>query len=135
MSVAKPTPSGIGTSRHYLEGGVRAGPAMSDFDPKLQTDRRSFALVLSVVTLMLFGPLMYAGFGMFFPSQGTSYVEISFSQLVNDADAGHVHDMRINGMEIDGTFSDGRHFQVDAPADPALIQNLYNKGILITKQP
>ncbi len=106
---------------------------MSYVDPKLQANRRSFALVLGVVTLLLFGPLLYAGFGMFFPSKGVSYVEIPFSQLANDVDAGRVREIRIKGTEIDGTFNDGLHLQADAPDDPALIQRLYNKGALITK--
>jgi cell division protease FtsH len=106
---------------------------MTDIDPKLNAKRRIFALVVGIVTLLMFGPLLYAGFGMFFPSQGASYVEIPFSQLVNDVDAGRVRDVQIKGTEIDGAYNDGHHFQADAPNDPALIQGLYNKGVLITK--
>jgi cell division protease FtsH len=108
---------------------------MSDIDPKLKANRRIFALVVGIVTLLLFGLLIYAGFGMFFLSHSGPFVEISFSQLVNDVDAGRVHDIEIKGAEIDGAYNDGHRFQADAPADPALIQGLYNKGVLITKQP
>jgi cell division protease FtsH len=85
--------------------------------------------------LLLFWPFLHAGFGQFLPSQKTSYVEISFSELVTDVDAGRVHDMQIKGAEIYSAFTDGRRFQADAPADPALIKGLYNKGVSITKQP
>lgn len=107
---------------------------MSYVEPKLKSNRRIFALILGIATLLLLGPFLYEGFGMFFPSRGVSYVEIPFSQLVNDVDAGRVHDAQIRGREIGGAFNDGRRFQADAPDDPALIQRLYNKGILITKQ-
>jgi cell division protease FtsH len=62
-------------------------------------------------------------------------VEISFSQLIDDVDAGRVHDMRIKGTEIYGTFNGGHNFQTDVPTDPTLIQRLYNKGASITTQP
>jgi cell division protease FtsH len=51
--------------------------------------------------------------------------------LVNDVD----YPGRIKGTEIYGTYNDGHTFQTDVPADPALIQVLYGKGVLITKQP
>jgi hypothetical protein len=58
------------------------------------------------------------------------------AQLVTDVEySGRVHDIRIKGAEIYGTYSDGHTCQTDAPADPASIQQLYNKSILIAKQP
>jgi cell division protease FtsH len=106
---------------------------MSYVDRKLKANRLIFVLVISIVTLLLFGPFLYAVIGKFLPSQKTSSVEISFSQLVTDVDAGRVHDMQIKGTEIYGSFNDGRHFQTDTPTDPASIQGLYNKAVSITK--
>jgi cell division protease FtsH len=114
---------------------VGKGPVMSYVDPKLKANRVTFVLVISIVTLLLFGPPLYAIVGQSLPSRNASYVEIPFSQLVNDVDAGRVRDMQIKEAEIYGTFSDGHHFQTDVPADPALIQGLYNKGVSITKLP
>ena len=111
---------------------------MSEVDPKLKANRRIFVLVISIVTLLLYGPPVYGIIGQFLPARSApygSYVEISFSQLVNDVEAGRVHEIIIKGTEIDGTYNDGHHFQVDAPDDPAQLQRLYNKGVLITKQP
>jgi ATP-dependent Zn protease len=99
----------------------------------LKTNRIIFVLVISIVTLLLFAPFLHAVIGQFLASQKTSSVEISFSQLVNDVDAGRVHDMQIKRAKIYGAFNDGRHFEADAPADPALIQVLYNKGVSITE--
>jgi FtsH Extracellular len=107
---------------------------MSYVDPKLKANRRIFVGVATVAALSL-AAYFYAGLGMFLPRQKTSYVEISFSQLVNDVDAGRVHDILIRSKEIDGTYNDGHKFQTDVPADPALLQRLYDKGVLITKQP
>lgn len=55
--------------------------------------------------------------------------------MIDDVDAGRVHDMRIKGTEIYGTFNGGHNFQTDVPTDPTLIQRLYNKGASITTQP
>jgi ATP-dependent Zn protease len=106
---------------------------MSYVDPKLKANRVIFVVVISIVTLLLFGPFLYAVVGQFLPSRHAPSVEISFSQLVNDVDARRVHDMQIKGTEIYGTYNDGHHFQTNVPADPALIQSLYNKGVSITK--
>jgi cell division protease FtsH len=111
---------------------------MSEIDRKLKANRRLFVLVISIVTLLLYGPPVYGIIGQFLPNRSTSYgphVEISFSQLVTDVDTGHVRDIIIKRTEIDGTYNDGHHFQADMPDDPALLQRLYNKGVLITKQP
>jgi len=80
---------------------------MSEVDPKLKANRRIFVLVISVVTLLLFEPPVYAIIGQFLPARSASYVEISFSQLVNDVDAGRVHDVLIKGTEIGGAYNDG----------------------------
>jgi hypothetical protein len=114
---------------------VGKGPMMSEVDPKLKANRRIFVLVISVVTLLLFGPPVCAIIGQFLPARSASYVEISFFQLVNDVDAGRVHDILIKGTEIGGAYNDGDHFQGDAPDDQALLQRLYNKGALIARRP
>jgi cell division protease FtsH len=108
---------------------------MSSIDSELRTNRRIFVLVISIVTLLLCGPILFAVFDRFIPSPNASSVEISFSQLVNDMDIGRVHDIRIKGTEIYGTYTDGHTFQADAPDDPTLIQPLYTKGVSITRQP
>ena len=50
--------------------------------------------------------------------QRTSSQDISFSQLLNEVDAGKVRDVLIQGPDIHGTFTDGRAFQTYAPNDP-----------------
>jgi cell division protease FtsH len=65
-------------------------------------------------------------------TQHTNSDEISFSQLLNEVEQGHVHDVLIQGPEIHGTFADGHSFQAYVPSDPTLIERLYGKGVSIT---
>lgn len=58
--------------------------------------------------------------------------DISFSQLLSEADQGRVRDLLIQGPEMQGTFTDGRRFQTYAPSDTSLLQHLYDKGVSIT---
>jgi cell division protease FtsH len=67
--------------------------------------------------------------------QRTLSEDISFSQLLTEADSGHVHDVLIQGPRIHGTLADGRTFQTYAPDDPTLIQRLYGKGVTIAAKP
>jgi cell division protease FtsH len=73
------------------------------------------------------------GFWIFF-AQNAHSESISFSQLLQDADRGQVHDVLIQGASISGTFSDGRSFDTYVPDDPTLVQHLYAKGVSITAQ-
>jgi ATP-dependent Zn protease len=89
---------------------------------------RNFALWIIIVLLLL-------ALFQLFQAQGprTQSQEISFSQLLNETDQGHVRDVVIQGPEIHGTFTDGRSFQTYAPtSDPGLVQRLYGKGVQIT---
>ena len=100
----------------------------------LRTNRRIFVPITGIFLLLLLGLFLLAGLGIFqSPSRKT--LEISFSQLIDDVDAGRVHDIRINGTEVYGTFNNGANFQTYVPTDPTLIQRLNNKGVSITTQP
>jgi len=102
----------------------------------MKVGRQIVLLVAVIVTVILLAALLFAGLTLFQnPGRQTAVREISFSELLNDIDAGQVHDILIRGREISGTFNDGRKFQTYAPSDPALVQRLYNKGVPITTQP
>ena len=58
---------------------------------------------------------------------------ISSSQLLSEADQGHVRDLLIQGSEMRGTLTNGRRFQTYAPSD-TLLQHLYDKGVAITSR-
>src|ERR1700710_212831 len=96
----------------------------------MNANLRNFALWVIIVLLLL------ALFTLFQnPGQRTTSSDISFSQLLNEVDAGRVRDVLIQGPEIHGTFTDGRVFQTYAPSDPSLVQRLYGKGVAITARP
>ena len=91
---------------------------------------RNFALWVIIVLLLL------ALFTLFQnPSERTFAVDISFSQFLNEVDAGRVRDVRIQGSEVLGTFTDGRRFLTHVLNEPALTSRLQSKGVAITVRP
>ena len=96
----------------------------------MNANLRNFALWVIIVLLLL------ALFTLFQnPSQRTASQDISFSQLLNEVDQGRVREVKIQGPDIRGSFTDGRSFQTYAPNDPTLVQRLYGKGVSITAAP
>ena len=97
----------------------------------MNANLRNFALWVIIVLLLL------ALFTLFqSPGQRNAALDISFSQLLTEVDAGRVKDVLIQGPEIHGTFTEGRgSFQTYAPSDPSLVQRLYGKGVQITARP
>jgi len=96
----------------------------------MNANLRNFALWVIIVLLLL------ALFTVFQnPGQRSVSQDISFSQLLNDVDAGKVRDVVIQGPEIHGTYTDGRGFNTYAPNDPTLVQRLYSKQVTITARP
>jgi cell division protease FtsH len=61
--------------------------------------------------------------------------DIPFSELLKEADRGRVHDVLIEGFQIQGNFKDGTFFQSYAADDPTFLQRLYSKGAVITAGP
>jgi cell division protease FtsH len=69
------------------------------------------------------------------PGQRISSQDMSFSQLLNEVDQGHVREVTIAGNEITGHFTANRAFASYAPNDPTLVQTLYKKNVAITAKP
>jgi cell division protease FtsH len=92
---------------------------------------RNFALWVIIVLLLL------ALFTLF-QNPGPRVVgqNISYSQLLNEVDAGRVRDVSIQGSEVRGTFTDGRIFWTHIlPNDSTLMPRLQSKGVIISIQP
>jgi cell division protease FtsH len=88
-----------------------------------------------LLVLMLF-MLGFAALTLFsIPGQRVASREISFSELLHDADEGKVRDIAIQGRDIQGTYLDGHRFQTFAPDDLSWIDRLRDKGVVITRQP
>ena len=96
----------------------------------MNANLRNFAVWVVIVLLVL------ALFSLFQnPGQKPPANDVSFSQLLNEVEAGRVREVLIQGNEISGQFTDGRQFQTYAPNDPSLVQRLYGKGVSITARP
>src|SRR5271166_2991974 len=86
----------------------------------MNANYRNFALWVIIFLLVLALVTLFQSPGQKAPSS-----EITFSQLLSDADAGNVRDVTIAGPEISGHMKDGRSFQTYAPSDPTLVQTLF----------
>ncbi len=96
----------------------------------MNANYRNFALWVIIFLLVLALVTLFQSPGQKAPSS-----EITFSQLLSDADAGNIRDVTIAGPEISGHMKDGRSFQTYAPSDPSLVQTLYKKDVTITAKP
>ena len=96
----------------------------------MNANYRNFALWVIIFLLVLALVTLFQS-----PGQKTPSSEITFSQLLSDADAGNVRDVTIAGPEISGHMKDGRTFQTYSPNDPGLVQMLYKKDVTITAKP
>ena len=80
---------------------------------------RNFALWVIIFLLVVALVLLFQN-----PGQRSQTQDITFSQLLNEVDAGRVREVTIAGAEITGHYNDSRAFSTDAPNDPALVENL-----------
>jgi cell division protease FtsH len=91
---------------------------------------RNFALWVIIFLLVVALVMLFQNPGQRPPTQ-----DITFSQLLNEVDQGHVREVTISGNEITGHFTDNRAFSTYAPNDPTLVQNLYKKNVSISAKP
>jgi cell division protease FtsH len=97
----------------------------------MNTNLRNFALWVIIVLLLL------ALFTLFqSPSQHSGTSDISYSQFLNEVDAGHVRDVTIQGHDIRGSYTEARgSFQTYMPDDNELIDRLNRNKVQITAKP
>ncbi|HYP57110.1 MAG TPA: ATP-dependent zinc metalloprotease FtsH [Beijerinckia sp.] len=91
---------------------------------------RNFALWVIIILLVVALVMLFQN-----PGQRTASQDITFSQLLNEVDQGHVREVTIAGNEIAGHFTDNRAFSTYAPNDPSLVQMLYKKNVSISAKP
>jgi cell division protease FtsH len=91
---------------------------------------RNFALWVIIILLVVALVMLFQNPGQRAPTQ-----DITFSQLLNEVDQGHVREVTIAGSEITGHFTDNRAFATYAPNDPTLVQSLYKKNVSISAKP
>ncbi|MGO8740290.1 ATP-dependent zinc metalloprotease FtsH [Rhodoblastus sp.] len=91
---------------------------------------RNFALWVIIVLLVVALVVLFQK-----PSERAPTQEINFSQLLTEADQGHIRDVTIAGSDIAGHYTDGKAFSTYAPNDPSLVGSLYKKNVQITAKP
>ncbi len=91
---------------------------------------RNFALWVIIFLLVVALVMLFQN-----PGQHTPTQDVTFSQLLNEVEQGHVREVTIAGNEITGHFTDNRAFSTYAPNDPSLVQTLYKKNVSIAAKP
>ena len=93
---------------------------------------------LKNVALWLF--IAFIAFGLFnlFGGPGSDSsrsIELTYSQFLDEVDAGSITDVVIKGKNITGKYSDGRSFKTYEPNDPTLVDRLNERGVNISAVP
>ena len=93
---------------------------------------------LKNVALWLF--IAFIAFGLFnlFGGPGSDNsrsIELTYSQFLDEVDAGSITDVEIKGKDITGKYSDGRSFKTYEPNDPTLVDRLNERGVNISAVP
>ena len=93
---------------------------------------------LKNVALWLF--IAFIAFGLFnlFGGPGSDSsrsIELTYSQFLDEVDAGSITDVVIKGKDITGKYSDGRSFKTYEPNDPTLVDRLNERGVNISAVP
>ena len=68
-------------------------------------------------------------------SDNSRSIELTYSQFLDEVDAGSITDVVIKGKDITGKYSDGRSFKTYEPNDPTLVDRLNERGVNISAVP
>ncbi|MDC3223263.1 ATP-dependent zinc metalloprotease FtsH [Pelagibacteraceae bacterium] len=89
------------------------------------------------ITLWVFIALIVFGlFNLFSNTSGErNIIDLTYSQFLDEVEAGSVKDVVIRGSNINGAFDDGRSFKTYAANDPTLVDRLNDTGVNISAAP
>ena len=89
------------------------------------------------IVLWLFIALIVFGlFNLFSNTSGDrNTVDLTYSQFLDEVEAGSIKDVVIRGNNINGAFEDGRSFKTYAANDPTLVDRLNDRGVNISAAP
>ena len=89
------------------------------------------------IVLWLFIALIVFGlFNLFSNTSGDrNTVDLTYSQFLDEVEAGSIKDVIIRGNNINGAFEDGRSFKTYAANDPTLVDRLNDRGVNISAAP
>ena len=91
----------------------------------------------NVAIWVVIGLLLIALFNLFKePGQSRKGDNFSYSELLNEVEAGNVTTVEIRGRRVTAELRDkGRTVSVYAPEDPALVERLHKKGVKVSARP
>ncbi len=89
------------------------------------------------IVLWLFIALIVFGlFNLFSNTSGDrNTVDLTYSQFLDEVEAGSIKDVIIRGNNINGAYEDGRSFKTYAANDPTLVDRLNDRGVNISAAP
>ena len=89
------------------------------------------------IVLWLFIALIVFGlFNLFSNTSGDrNTTDLTYSQFLDEVEAGSIKDVIIRGNNINGAFEDGRSFKTYAANDPTLVDRLNDRGVNISAAP
>ena len=89
------------------------------------------------IVLWLFIALIVFGLFNLFSntSSDRNTVDLTYSQFLDEVEAGSIKDVIIRGNNINGAFEDGRSFKTYAANDPTLVDRLNDRGVNISAAP
>ena len=89
------------------------------------------------IVLWLFIALIVFGlFNLFSNTSGDrNTVDLTYSQFLDEVEAGSIKDVIIRGNNINGAYDDGRSFKTYAANDPTLVDRLNDRGVNISAAP
>ena len=93
---------------------------------------RTFIKILGAVLCLL---LLLVLFNLFQPATLRVETSIPYSDMLDMANAGQLHDAVITGHDLHGQLTDGRQFQTYLPDDPSLARDLATKHVRVVVRP
>ncbi len=90
----------------------------------------------NIVLWLLIALIVFGLFNLFSNTSGDrNTVDLTYSQFLDEVEAGSIKDVIIRGNNINGAFEDGRSFKTYAANDPTLVDRLNDRGVNISAAP
>ena len=90
----------------------------------------------NIVFWLFIALIVFGLFNLFSNTSGDrNTVDLTYSQFLDEVEAGSIKDVIIRGNNINGAFEDGRSFKTYAANDPTLVDRLNDRGVNISAAP
>ncbi|MBE6452689.1 MAG: ATP-dependent metallopeptidase FtsH/Yme1/Tma family protein [Alphaproteobacteria bacterium] len=95
----------------------------------MQMGRNIIVWILAII--LLSGAMnMFVGNG-----HNANSEKLAFSEFMKHVENKKVSEVTISGADINGVYTDGKHFHTYAPFDPNMVEELRNNDVKVTAQP